>query len=972
MKLLAWGACIVAVASCGGGTAKPDGSDVRFDGAVVTDGPQVDAPPEQADSEGFVATGNGWSAPNDGFAVEADGTVRIVGGAAQEPNAAIRLQTTRLAFAGNEITALPTTISQIDSQQLVLHRPNVDERLTENEDGLHQQWEFAAPMTTDVVVEVTATGADQISQDEGGVFITSATLAAVHYGTATWVDNAGVRTPVTTEVVGATLRMTVPAAVVAASQFPAKLDPTLGAETVTDAAVNGPSGALSQMPAVAYSGSNYLVVWRDDRNGRNSDIYGMRISTAGAVLDSAAFAISTSAGVQSNPTVTFVNGNYLVAWEDFKLPAADADLRAARVTTGGTVTQLGVVAATTAAETKPKLGVRGTAAMLVYEQAGTVRGTLYNGTTFGATFAIAAAGTTPAVAANPAGDYLVAFADTTDVKAQLVSSAGAMVGTVFPISAAAGAQTEPAVTFGGGNFAVAFTSASNIFGTRVSTAGVVLDTRTENAAVVGGISLVTAASVQQHPSLVCGTECLLVWQDRRNSATYFDVYSKVLTTALAGVSAESVVASAGGVQGQFEPVAVLAGTAYLAVWRDQRDAGAGYVYSTRISSAGAALDAGGVLLARGANRQSSPRASRNSTRWLLTWGDSRVAGDDIHAARVRNGGSILSTTTVSAATQQQQQPGTSWDGANHIVAWSDARNGGYDIYAARVTTNGVTLDTNGILITNAANDQFLNDVESGANRTLIVWQDRHGTTGFDVYGAILNSTGGIAVAPFAIAAATGDQNAASVAFDSTNNVFVVVWQDSRAGANERDIYAARVSTTGTVLDAAGILVSAATSSQLTPDIAFGNGRFMTVWDDRRSGNADIYGARLRISGGALLVDDAAGIQYTTNTAKQTAPSVAFTSQNNNASGFVTAWSDERNLATTGTDIYGNIINSTTGAILAGGASGFVISTNAGDEGNPTICAGNRGNTARALVSYQRFFAGSTMRVVSRRLLYTEI
>nr|HPH68658.1 hypothetical protein [Kofleriaceae bacterium] len=260
MKLLAWGACLIVIASCGGGAAKPDAGDVLPDGVVALDGPLVDAAPDQPDPEGFVATGDGWGAPNDSIAVEADGTLRIVGGAAQDPDAAIRLQTTRLAFAGNTITSAPTAISLIDNTQLVLHRPDVDERLTENEDGLHQEWEFAAPITTDIVVEVTATGADQISQDDGGVFITSETRAGVHYGTATWVDNAGVRTPITTEVIGATLRMTVPAAVAAASAYPAKLDPTLGAETVMDTAVNGPSGALSQMPAVAYSGSNFLVV----------------------------------------------------------------------------------------------------------------------------------------------------------------------------------------------------------------------------------------------------------------------------------------------------------------------------------------------------------------------------------------------------------------------------------------------------------------------------------------------------------------------------------------------------------------------------------------------------------------------------------------------------------------------------------------------------------------------------------------
>jgi hypothetical protein len=934
--------------------------------------PSIEDPIDDVVGESFVATATGWAAPGDTIAVERDGTLRIVGGQL-ETERSLRLRTTRIAFAGAEFTGAPSQITQVTPKQLLLRRGLVQERLLQTRDGLRQQWELLKPFASDFVVEIGVEGADQLIQDDGGVFIGSSALVSAHYGRATWVDHAGARTPVAVEVDGAIVRMTVPAAVIAASQFPATLDPVITAETVMDASVIGPSGALAQMPAMAASGSNFLVVWRDDRNGRNSDVYGIRLSSAGTVQDASAFPIAASLGVQSRPTVAFVNGSYLVAWEDYKSASGASTLRAARVSIAGAVTQLGVVEASTATQSTPRLATRGNDALLIYEEAGTVRAAGYNGTSFGASFEVAptVGAANPTVAADPGGDYLVVFASGSDIKAQRVSAAGATVAATFDISAAAGVQAEPSAAFAGGNFVVSFTSASDIYATRVNSANTVLDTHLEGTATVGGIALVAIPNIQQRSSIVCAAQCLLVWQDRRNSASYFDIYANVFTPALVATGAESIIASGGGQRGQFEPAIAASGAEFAGVWRDHRDAGAGYVYASRISASGAALDGTGRLLALGANRQSAPSVSHDPLRWLATWGDSRVEGDNIQVARINGGGGVVpGSTTASAAAGQQQQSSAAWDGTSHVVAWSDARAGDFNIYATRIDSAGAPREAAGISICSAANDQFLNDVESGANRTLIVWQDRRGTT-FDVYGAIIDNTGVMVASEFPISSATGDQLAASVAFDRVNSVFVVTWQDARAGVNERDIYAARVSPSGQVLDPDGVRISAAPSSQLTPDIAFGSGRFLIVWDDRRPGNADIFGARVVISAGALVVLDPFGIAYTNTASAQTSPAVAFTS-NAARTGFVLAWVDARNAATNGLDLFGNIVDPATGAIKIGGANGFVLSASVGDEGEPSISADNSGAAAVALVAYQRLFTGLGLRVVARRVTYTEI
>ena len=55
-------------------------------------------------------------------------------------------------------------------------------------------------------------------------------------------------------------------------------------------------------PSVAWDGANYLVVWQDNR-GNGLDIYGVRVSGTGTVLDPSGVAISTAAGNQRNPAL---------------------------------------------------------------------------------------------------------------------------------------------------------------------------------------------------------------------------------------------------------------------------------------------------------------------------------------------------------------------------------------------------------------------------------------------------------------------------------------------------------------------------------------------------------------------------------------------------------------------------------------------------------------------------------------------
>src|SRR5687767_7831901 len=97
---------------------------------------------------------------------------------------------------------------------------------------------------------------------------------------------------------------------------------------VAPTVVDGPGGAGDQ--AVAFDGTNYLVVWSGLGGVRAA-----RLSQTGALLDPRPLLVTAEAGHGAMPQVAFDGTNYLVVWATSD--DEPSDIRGARVSTGGTV-----------------------------------------------------------------------------------------------------------------------------------------------------------------------------------------------------------------------------------------------------------------------------------------------------------------------------------------------------------------------------------------------------------------------------------------------------------------------------------------------------------------------------------------------------------------------------------------------------------------------------------------------------------
>ena len=577
-------------------------------------------------------------------------------------------------------------------------------------------------------------------------------------------------------------------------------------------------------PAVGFDGTNFLVVWQDNRTA-SFYIYASRVTPAGVILDPAGIPVSITHSGQ-HPAVAFDGANYLVVWDSY-------DIYGARVTPGGSVLD------TTGIEISTATG----------EQC------------------------YPAVAFS-GSDYLVVWEDYRtgcDVYGARVTPEGEVRDSSgIPISVAADDQWSPAVAFGDTGYLVVWTDCRSgsydIYGARVSADGSVLDT--------SGISISAATGARDHPDVAYdGTNFLAVWADGRSGV---DIYGSRVTQAgtvldPAGIAVSTATGS------QYDPVVTYDGANYLVAWEDART-GSYDICGARVTPGGAVLDPSGIAVSAATGAQRYPAVTFGGSYCLVVWADSR-SGVDIYGSRVTSGGAVLDSSgiAISTAAGSQYSPAVAYDGTNFLAVWQDHRNDTADIYGARVTPAGGVLDPVSVAISTAASYQYSPAVAYGGSNFLVVWQDsRNGS--YDIYGARVTHAGAVRdPSGIAISTAASYQYSPAAAYDGTN--FLVVWQDSRNGLS--DIYGARVTPAGGVLDPAGIAISMAANIQYSPAVAYDGTTFLVVWQDYRNDTADIYGARVTPAGAVL---DSAGIAVSTAPGYQYSPAVAYDGTN-----FLAVW-----------------------------------------------------------------------------------
>ena len=306
------------------------------------------------------------------------------------------------------------------------------------------------------------------------------------------------------------------------------------------------------------------------------------------------------------------------------------------------------------------------------------------------------------------------------------------------------------------------------------------------------------------------------------------------------------------------------GKNFLVIWKRTGSDGKADIYGTRVSPAGEILDHSGFPISITPSDQNNSGVTWGSEHFLVTW-DNDSHG--IYGARVSPDGEVLDPQgiRISGATEEYNKRGASVasDGKSFLVAWEDhtSSNPTVDIYGARVSPDGKVLDPQGIRISTRRDGDYDGSptVVWADKNFLVVWQGTtRNSTEFNLYGARVTSEGQILDPEGLLISTTrAEEEFPRVAWGSNN--FLIVWSNFDAASTIpgyitpeiTGIYGKRMNSEGQILDSKPLRFSASVFYSSQPIIAWGNETFLVVWQHRRGRNWHVYGAWVNSEGKML-------------------------------------------------------------------------------------------------------------------------
>ncbi len=303
----------------GTGSAAPLAAGIHVGGAItLAGGARVSG--FQPGAIRFRATSGGIAARASGHLLELRGaftriqrvTAPLARRAVTPP--AFELETVSIARAGYECVTAGAPLSVASDGGGERQFGRCSERWTSGAQAGEVGFHFAAQpggsgdLTISVRAQLGAAGAPMaVASDERGLHF-AASGEKFRFGHGTWIDAAGNRTAVAARWTGAAIQLTVPAALLETSRYPAVLDPVVGPDLGTDTPVLVPASAGLD-PDIGFDGTNFLVTFEDHQR-----IRAVRVDPAGNVLDFDWIDFGEDGMFQFTPNVAFGGGHYLVTW----------------------------------------------------------------------------------------------------------------------------------------------------------------------------------------------------------------------------------------------------------------------------------------------------------------------------------------------------------------------------------------------------------------------------------------------------------------------------------------------------------------------------------------------------------------------------------------------------------------------------------------------------------------------------------
>ena len=394
------------------------------------------------------------------------------------------------------------------------------------------------------------------------------------------------------------------------------MSPVLGSSDVRISS----GGNFAEAPAVAWNGTEYLVVWAESlplppEEGGQYDIRGRRVSAAGAPLAHDFRISSPATSDEMYPAVAWnaTRAEYLVVWIDFR--GIEGDIWGRRVTADGTTVGADFLISVSAPGnvgfpdvvwnatrnqylvvwSDGRAGDDAPMADIYGQRVGAL------GRLVGDEIRISGTGATgddryAAVTWNAVrNQYLVVWEDNRsgtdwDVHGRRISATGAPIGEDFHISSPEASVARPDVAWSGAvnRYLVVWedyrdpSGLADLYGRRVRANGTVVGDSDIKLSGPAGTSDEVAPAVAWSET---AGQFLLVWQDRRDKARQWDIFGRKVRASGMPIGADFRICGPGAIRGNRYPALAWNGSAeFLVVWDDSRPTAQSVaIYGRRVS-----------------------------------------------------------------------------------------------------------------------------------------------------------------------------------------------------------------------------------------------------------------------------------------------------------------------------------------------------------------------------------------------------
>jgi|GEM_PF-5926709 hypothetical protein len=288
----------------------------------------------------------------------------------------------------------------------------------------------------------------------------------------------------------------------------------------------------------------------------------------------------------------------------------------------------------------------------------------------------------------------------------------------------------------------------------------------------------------------------------------------------------------------------------LTVWREQAASGVGGIFGLRLSSEGKKLDPSKIAIATSGPTKAWPMVTRNGNEYWIIWEEGEGGNLEIHSTRLADTGEILNQTAARLNVSPVLKTGTAehaCEKGHCLLAWMSEDNDKWNVYAARFEKETDQLSEPVVVASSVCEGTTCKnyvDVASTDENFLLVWAT--GTR--NIQGARVSFEAALLDAePLHISSSVGSQRFPRA--DCSTEACWVVWRDERRP--NVDIYGARISAAGAVLDPNGVAISTVDAEQYSTDVACAEDGCLVTWINdlgQTQYHSSKYGARVTMAG----------------------------------------------------------------------------------------------------------------------------